>query len=101
MENKIIVITGGASGIGLGIIKELIGKNIVISLDRNDKKIAALKSALPKVESIKTDITSETDLANAISTIQNKHGKIDLLINNAGVGKNFDFLNLSEKELME
>jgi uncharacterized oxidoreductase len=101
MENKIIVITGGASGIGLAIIKELIGNNTVISLDRNASKISALKSALPKVESIKADISSDEELSNAISIIEKKHGKIDVLINNAGVGKGFDFVNTPEKELME
>ena len=100
MKNKIIVITGGASGIGLGIIKELINDNTVISLDRNPTKIAALKKALPKVTSIQTDITKNEDLNNAISSIEKSFGKIDVLINNAGVGMAFDFVNTNEKDLL-
>jgi len=101
MKNKIIVITGGASGIGLAIIKELINDNTVISIDRNPVKIAALKAALPKVESIKADVTSNEELNSAIAGIEKSHGRIDVLINNAGRGGRFDFVNASEKELME
>jgi len=101
MKNKIVVITGGATGIGLAIAKELINDNTVISIDRNASKIAALKTALPKVESIKADVTSNEDLNNAIASIEKLHGKIDVLINNAGKGASFNFVNAPEKELME
>jgi len=101
MKNKIVVITGGATGIGRAIIQELIRDNTVISIDRNAAKIAALKAAFPQVESLVADVTSDQDLAAAISTIEKKHGKIDLLINNAGKGGMFDFVKMPEKELME
>ena len=44
MKNKIVVITGGATGIGLAIARELLSDNTVISLDRNPTKIAALRA---------------------------------------------------------
>jgi uncharacterized oxidoreductase len=101
MKNKIIVITGGATGIGLAIIKELVNNNTIISIDRNPAKIAALKAALPKVVSIQADVTSNDQLNNAITTIEKSYGKIDVLINNAGKGGPFDFVNATEKELMD
>ncbi len=101
MKNKIIVITGGATGIGLAIIKKLINDNTVISIDRNPAKIAALKAALPKVESLKADVTSNEELSNVIASIEKSHGKIDMLINNAGKGEVFDFVKTPEKELMK
>jgi uncharacterized oxidoreductase len=101
MKNKIIVITGAATGIGFAIAKKLAADNTVISLDRSETKIAALKVALPKVVSLKADVTSESDLNNAISAIEKGYGKIDVLINNAGKGSNFDFVNTPEKELMD
>ncbi|HSZ24320.1 MAG TPA: SDR family NAD(P)-dependent oxidoreductase [Cytophagaceae bacterium] len=99
MKNKIIVITGGATGIGFAIANELTADNTVISLDRTPHKISALKEALPKVESIQADVSSTADLTNAIDRIESKYGKIDLLINNAGLGRSFDFVNSSEQEL--
>ncbi len=101
MKNKIIVITGGATGIGLAIVKELITHNTVVSLDRNASKIAALKTAVPEITSITADVTSEEDLSKAMDAIEKLYGKIDLLINNAGKGSQFDFVNTSEKKLME
>jgi uncharacterized oxidoreductase len=101
MKNKIIVITGGATGIGLAIIKELITNNTIISIDRNPSKITALKAALPKVESMQADVTLNEELNNVIASIEKLHGRIDVLINNAGKGGRFDFVNASEKELMD
>jgi uncharacterized oxidoreductase len=101
MKNKIILITGGATGIGFAIAKELAGDNTVISLDRNTVKINALKAALPGVRSIQADVTSEADLTQALSEIDMTYGKIDLLINNAGKGTRFDFVKMPERSLME
>ncbi|MCW3075920.1 MAG: oxidoreductase [Bacteroidetes bacterium] len=101
MKNKIIVITGGASGIGLAIINELVENNTIISIDRNPVKIASLKSTLPKVDSIKADVTSSGELDAALAHIDKTYGKIDLLINNAGKGGQFDFINTDEKKLMD
>ena len=70
----------------MGLAKALAPDNTVISIDRNAAKIAALKAALPKVESIQGDVTSNDDMNRAISTIEKNHGKIDILINNAGKG---------------
>ena len=100
MKNKIVVITGGATGIGLGMAKEFVKNNTVVSIDRTPAKIEALKQTLPEVYSIKADVTFSQDLDKAIEEIKNKYGKIDVLINNAGAGKAFDFVNMSEEELM-
>jgi len=101
MKNKIVVITGGATGIGFAIAKELTNDNTVISIDRNPSKIAGLKTLLPKVESIRADVTSSEELGNVIASIEKTHGRIDVLINNAGKGEGFDFVNTPEKELIE
>jgi uncharacterized oxidoreductase len=101
MKNQIVVITGGATGIGLGIARALIQDNTVISLDRTPTKITALKAALPGVHSIMADVTSNEALDNAIAEIGKAYGRIDLLINNAGLGDSFDFVNADETALMK
>lgn len=98
-SNKIIVITGGATGIGLAIVKEFSDSNTVISLDRNQKSIDDLVAKVPKAISIHTDVTDTLQLRKALTQIEEKYGRIDILINNAGIGKALSFEKLSEEEI--
>ncbi len=99
LQNKIIVITGGATGIGRALIAELLPANTVISLDRRPEKIAALVKEYPQVHSIRTDITNEPEVKTALAAIANDFGRIDVLINNAGTGAQFDFTDIGEEAL--
>ncbi|MBD0256891.1 MAG: SDR family NAD(P)-dependent oxidoreductase [Cytophagales bacterium] len=99
LQNKIIVITGGATGIGRALIDQLLPANTVISLDRRPEKIAALSKAHPQVHSIRTDITSDAETKAALTAIANQFGRIDVLINNAGTGGQFDFTDIPEAAL--
>ncbi|MGD1046926.1 MAG: SDR family NAD(P)-dependent oxidoreductase [Bacteroidota bacterium] len=101
LQNKIVVVTGGATGIGLGIAKELVKNNTVISIDRNREKISALNKILPSVKSIRADVTDPVQTGRAVKEIENEFGRIDILINNAGMGGHYDFTTVSEDELMK
>ncbi len=99
LQNKIIVITGGATGIGRALIAELLPANTVISLDRSPEKIAALGKDYPQVRSIRTDITNDAEVKAALAAIATHVGRIDVLINNAGAGAQFDFADIPEEAL--
>lgn len=101
MKNKVVVITGGATGMGLAIARELMGNNAIVSIDRNLSKISLLKKNYPKINSIQADVTSSDELNNAINKIDQLFGKIDVLINNAGKLTDFNFINMTEEELMK
>jgi NAD(P)-dependent dehydrogenase (short-subunit alcohol dehydrogenase family) len=82
IENKVIVVTGGGSGIGEKLSLELAKRgSIVYSIDKQFKKI--IKSS--KINSKKCDIQNITGFKKICSNIIKKHKKIDVLINNAGV----------------
>lgn len=100
-QNQIIVITGGATGIGLALVKHFIADNQVISIDRNLKKIETLQKQVPKVKSIKADISKKNEIDEAVKQISKDYNKIDMLINNAGIGKYYDFKKTIETELIE
>lgn len=100
-KNQIIVITGGATGIGLALVKHFIADNQVISIDRNPQKIERLHKQVPTVKSIRADISKREETDEAIKQITNDFGKIDILINNAGIGKSYNFETTSEKQLTE
>ncbi len=99
LQNKIIVITGGATGIGRALVTELLPANTVISLDRSPEKSAALGKAFPQVHSIRTDITNGPEVKAALAEIGSAYGCIDVLINNAGTGAQFDFGDTGEEAL--
>ena len=86
LENKIAVITGGASGIGAAGTRRFSAEGAtVIILDVNEKAGNALKEDLANVFFIKTDISDEYSVKSAFEKIAEKYGRIDILYNNASV----------------
>lgn len=81
IRGKTIVVTGGASGIGYHIVQELKKNeaNIVVA-DLNVKT-----EEKEGVYNIKTDVTSTREIQNMVKLAEEKFGKIDVLVNNAGV----------------
>ncbi|MDN7246508.1 3-hydroxybutyrate dehydrogenase [Planococcus sp. 1R117A] len=90
VENKVVFITGAASGIGYEISADFAeaGAKIVLT-DINEeavKKAAqTLKDQGHEVIGIKVDVTNETELAQAINKTVETFGSLDVLINNAGM----------------
>jgi NAD(P)-dependent dehydrogenase (short-subunit alcohol dehydrogenase family) len=89
LGGKTAFVTGGASGIGLGIAKALLGAgmNVVIADIRDDHLEAAqaeLGSAEP-VLAVKLDVTDRADYAAAADAAEARFGKVHILCNNAGV----------------
>jgi NAD(P)-dependent dehydrogenase (short-subunit alcohol dehydrogenase family) len=88
--SKTILITGTSSGFGklstLTLAKE--GHTIIAAMrDVNGKNAEVAKelSALPKVEVVEMDVTSEDSVNSAVQQVLEKYNKVDVLINNAGV----------------
>lgn len=94
MQNKVVVITGASSGIGKALAEKFAaeGFNLVLGARRIDR-LEALKAQLSGVEVlvVKTDVTSEDDCKNLINKAVEKFGKINILINNAGISMRASF----------
>jgi short-subunit dehydrogenase len=88
MQRKIVVITGASSGIGKALAKKYAaeGFNLVLGARRKDL-LEQLKEELKGVEvlTVKTDVTKAADCKNLIDKAVEKFGKINILINNAGI----------------
>ncbi|MGA8705624.1 MAG: SDR family NAD(P)-dependent oxidoreductase [Steroidobacteraceae bacterium] len=89
LAGKTAFVTGGGSGIGLGIAKALLGAgmNVVIADIREDHlRAAAAELARPQaILALKLDVTDRQDFARAAAAAETRFGKIHLLCNNAGV----------------
>lgn len=89
LEGKTAFVTGGASGIGLGIAKALLGAGMkVVIADIRDDHLAAATDELAggdHVLALKLDVTNRDDYARAADAAEAKFGKVHILVNNAGV----------------
>ena len=85
LANKTILITGGASGIGLEAVKQFLehGAKVVIT-GRNQKKLNAAKLIYPSITTICSDVANKENDSSLLTDIQ-QLGGIDILYNNAGV----------------
>ena len=90
LEKKIIIVTGGAKGIGLGICKVLASEGaipVIIGRNEKDNHIAVkeIEALGGTAKSVVAELTKPQDCENAIKEIIASCGQIDGLINNAGV----------------
>ena len=93
IEKKVVLITGGTSGIGLGTIEYLLEQENyeVISLSRGNKNLSIAKERLGdkanKVIFLQGDIGNEDDCKKIYNEIDSRYGKLDGLVNSAGIIK--------------
>ena len=103
--SRIILITGAAKGIGRGIVEELSknSENIIIAnFNKSEKDARELKERIGQnIEIYKADITNKTEVDSMVDYIINKYGKIDVLINNAGISQIKMFTDITEEDWNE
>lgn len=88
IAGKVVLITGGASGIGLAAVKLFLehGAKVAVA-DINEDSGKQLVESLPHEHAafFKTDITNEADCQKTVQSVLSQFGTIDVLINNAGI----------------
>lgn len=85
LENKVAIITGGASGIGERMVHRFSEEGAtVIAADINEAALAEI-SKVDNVHGMKLNVASDEDWKQLLKTVKEKFGKIDILVNNAGI----------------
>jgi NAD(P)-dependent dehydrogenase (short-subunit alcohol dehydrogenase family) len=99
-RNKIAIVTGGASGIGKALCEELAaaGATVVIT-DVNESGANQLADRLgSKAHAYKLDVTDADAVQNLVDEVVARHGRLDYMFNNAGVGIAGDMRDFSRED---
>lgn len=92
-KNNVILITGGSTGIGLAMAEAfLIAGNTVLICGRRESKLAEAKQKFPELYTKVCDIERKEEREELFSWAASEFPQINMLVNNAGVQKEIDFL---------
>ena len=97
--DKVAIITGASSGIGLASARlfGFLGAKVVMaarSIDKLEAEAHTVSSDLSRVLAVRTDVTCEEDCKNLIDKTIEKFGRIDILVDNAGISMRAMFKDL-------
>jgi len=101
-ERKVVFVTGGTRGIGAAIAIEFAKHGYRVAIgdivfdEEAEKTISAIKSLNTEVLFVRVDVSKYDDVENAVKEIISKFGRIDVLVNNAGITRDTYFLRMDE-----
>ena len=100
LQNKRVLITGGASGIGAATAARFLEEGAqVVVLDRDEKGRAAIQQQLPKLAgTVAADVSNLEQVQSAFAGAVRMMGAVDVLINNAGISIRHNFLDITPEE---
>jgi len=96
---SIVGVTGGASGIGAAICRELAGRgHTVVITDVDDAGARALAARLPEAHAYALDVTDAAACVRVVATIEQEVGPLTVWVSNAGVSRMAPFLEIDEAQ---
>lgn len=104
MKNKIILVTGASRGIGRSIAKLLAENNYIVvanynkSFDEAKSLQDELKEKNIKIDIFKADVSKRSEVKELINFVLSKYGRIDVLINNAGIAQEKLFQDITDED---
>lgn len=98
LQGQVAIVTGGASGIGEGIVELFQSEGaIVIAADINEEAIQRM-SEKENVHGMKLDVSSEENWVRFAEEVKEKFGRIDILVNNAGIASEKWYTDIDKED---
>lgn len=100
MDGKVIVITGGASGMGAAMAKEFVARGAKVAIyDLNEEKGQALLTEIDSDNAVfyKVDVTNKAEIEKTTAEVEQRFGPLTSWVNSAGVSEMAPFLDSSEE----
>ena len=97
---KVAIVTGASRGIGREIAKELSlqGIKVIANYNKSEEQAKTLQQENPDIDIYKANVSNRVEVNQMIEYVLNKYGKIDILINNAGICESKLFTDVTDEE---
>lgn len=103
-DDKVVLVTGGSRGIGRAIALRLAteGASVVVNYHSNadaaDEVAGAIRSSGAEAEVVQADVASTSEVTRLVQAALEKFGRIDVLVNNAGITRDMLIMRMSEDD---
>jgi NAD(P)-dependent dehydrogenase (short-subunit alcohol dehydrogenase family) len=99
LQHRIAIVTGAARGIGLACAQRFAAEGATLVLaDLDEAAGTAAAAAISGAAFVRADVSRKADVAILVQQTLDRHGRIDLLVNNAGITHACAFLDLAEED---
>lgn len=104
LQDKVVIITGGAGGIGSGMAKAMVKEGAIVTIvDLNEETGKAMEKELQKISPksmfLQANLMDRANLHKIIDTVVEKYGKLDVLVNNAHASKQATIEDTTQTDL--
>lgn len=104
LKDKVVIITGGAGGIGSGMAKAMVKEGAIVAIvDLNEETGKAMEAELQAISPssifIQADLTNRENLQSIVEQVVTKYGKLDVLVNNAHASRQIRLAETTQADL--
>lgn len=97
LQNKIAIVTGAASGIGKKIGEEFLNQGAKVVFSDIHENVHFLEGREEEAMYVKCDVSNSEEVKNLIQKTLERYGKLDVMVNNAGIGDEKTILNVTDE----